>query len=653
MYVIKGHQLCCYEKYYIEKVNGSFNSNIYYNKTNPRAMIAMRNIRESSIDDFYISVYSNIVDYAPYFPEDSTEVFIVNVGTGSIPFSPTVTLTDFCDVINESSNTIFSPSFVSLFFQQFYKNKILKPWISNMKLVDFNGYSSGYVRTLRNFGNYSFYNGSSIQYRTSLPPAETINDLEIVTVVECLGTNLNMILNGAEFTIVGNESLPATGEIITNTYVYSGTIDMTFPEVIRNGSWQLVSTDKFKVEIEPPQIPYSMPLEESAGSKYRKVSLSGRPISDDKPQTEVEDDSENFETYIDAMSLSLRRDEVDIFMSVPSSDLSLCVRRSYSPLVWNLKHGLRPHESPENVFGGNWKSNLTPFICIQEQLLDDLSSRTSPDSATTFDENGFAFSFAYYNNEFFNIPSGRSEQQAYLNSLKRVGSNIVLEKHFGTKINYEPSNIVLQTSSNRIFGSKDKTKYTYYRARFVEYRFGNKIVYQYPNTKTLIPEKIYVDGRDDIFIEIEQQNGLITKVRDSEGVEVSYIYDILQISASEISEQNLIANGISIDALNCTILSGVEKNGIRQINYNYNTIDYALDSYCLMAGESPYYNFYIELKNLVTRWEIPVNSSMEHLWDFILTINWRVIMNQMLVLDQYLKLYFQIIPVQLLLLIAK
>ena len=372
-------------------------------------------------------------------------------------------------------------------------------------------------------------------------------------------------------------------------------------------------TDTFLVTLEAQQSPenYSMPMSESAGPKYRKISLGGRPISDDKPQMEEEEDKEPFETYIDALSLGLRHDVADISLKVPASDLTLDVRRSYQPLSWNFKGGLRPHERPEFAFGGNWSTNLVSYICIQRQ---NVKERTSPDTALVVDENGASFSYCIKNgNEFYPEPSGYNNQQAYQCELSDFdfeldfddGDYLTFTKKYGTTLSFEAVGF-LGTVADRIHGGDDTIAYKYYRLSSVSDRYGNTIIYEYPDSfdeegnsvPTLIPSRVYVEGRDDIAIYITQENGKITSVRDPSGRVVSYEYNASS-SVQNVSNSAIPLLPPSVNSqVSADRLVSVKINGEPFLDYGYAPIRAELDDFHNKKGTDKFYNFTLDLSSI-------------------------------------------------------
>ena len=336
-----------------------------------------------------------------------------------------------------------------------------------------------------------------------------------------------------------------------------------------------VACDTYNVEIPPvPSLPsFIAPSRESAGPRYRKISLTGRPISDEKPQSETEDDSEPFETYVDALSLSLRHEVADIAVPIPGSEMTLSVRRSYMPESWNLSGGLRPHERPDLAFGINWMTNAVSYIRMEIQDLDNPGNRTTPDSATVIDENGAAFEFAAYKGKFYPMPAGRSERHSYLNTLETETLNgveeLVFRKKYGTVLRYESvPKISLRTNTGRITPTKNFMDYHYYRLKSVEDRYGNKIMYSYKeDAKTLIPERISVDGRPDIAVHFEQNGGRITKAWDPDGNCTEYSYSEATTDPSDLYETSsengaieFIPDSVDLDSVSCTYLSKVSRS---------------------------------------------------------------------------------------------
>lgn len=504
----------------------------------------------------------------------------------------------YADGCGASNGEVFCPEMCAYCSEISRLDWQIKPWVGNIRVSDFNGFNVGHVGTIRSFGSIDLDGGYDVV--SDLDPNASGYRQKVV--ILSLENATNLSLDGSS--LIGSKASKATGILRVKGYILEWKNYWDYYGLTENTqSWKQISDDTYKIEIDPPKVPFSVPMSESAGPRYRKISLSGRPISDTKPQQENEDDIEASETYVDALSLGLKHDFLDIpEIKVPSSDLVLSLKRSYVPLVWNLKSGLRPNEKPESAFGGNWNTNAVTYACVETQLLDDESKRTSPDTATIVDENGSPFSFAYVNNKFFSMPSGRSEKQSYLNHASKDGENIVLNKKFGTKITYEPVNRNITVAANRMIGSKDFIQYNYYRAVSVEDKFGNGIIYEYPDSNTLVPSRIYVRDHQDISISFEQQNGYITKAWDCEGNSISYTYSTLTVLGDKQTNPDIPLIPLKVQGLvssiDCNVLTKVQKSGIDIVSYNYGEIDAQIDEYAIKSGGYLFYNFNLYLNSL-------------------------------------------------------
>ena len=319
----------------------------------------------------------------------------------------------------------------------------------------------------------------------------------------------------------------------------------------------------------------NFPVAESSGPKYRKVSLLGRPMSDDKPQSEDETDYTAPETYVDALTLGLRHDSVDYSLKIPNSDISISVRRNYSPQIWNLKNGLRPHERFDMPYGSGWSSNLVAYARFENQILANGSVRTSPDTVTVIDENGMSLSFAVAirNNsrEFLPLPNDKSDAQAFLNKLTMESDGtLVLKKRFGTKLTYEAANIELRISSDRFRGGYPKTEYEYYRLTKVEDKFGNALMYVYSDvgaSKKLLPSRIYWNKKPETAIAIQEDSyGNIATIYCPENLTLSYTYGNIDYNRTELSNDEEYVLPVSAYV---RVLKTVSKCGENMQSYSY------------------------------------------------------------------------------------
>jgi hypothetical protein len=286
----------------------------------------------------------------------------------------------------------------------------------------------------------------------------------------------------------------------------------------------------------------NVPLNESAGAKYRKIALNGAPLSDEKPQQEAESGQSKEETFIDALTLGLRHDTTDTYMSVPASDLFLGARRSITSEVWNSRRGFAPDERPDRPFGTGWTSNLTAGIQFTRMIGSGSGSIDNPDTATVTDENGASHTFAIlyppnavYSPEtgyvgqmtFVPLPTSKHEQSTHLTSLVKDGANYVFKRKYGSKLTYAMSQLAVSIPSDRIDGSSSGQENKWARLVSVEDRYGNALDYAYSSDYTLIPATIKVRRSDGLGATLsirQNEDGLITDVWDSKGYKVSYTY---------------------------------------------------------------------------------------------------------------------------------
>ena len=281
------------------------------------------------------------------------------------------------------------------------------------------------------------------------------------------------------------------------------------------------------------------PLSESSGPKYRKVSLTGRPINDDKPQAEDESDFTPPETFVDALSQNLRHNVNDYIQPIPTSnDLVLAVRRNYNSEVWTMKSGLRPEEREDLPFGQCWNSNIVSYVQFERFVPLNTSKRSEPDYATVVDENGQQFRFVMVaignSMRFFPMPNDRSDAQAFLNTLAfDADGDLVFKKRFGTTLTYKNASLSKRIANDRIGENKSgSTDYSWYRLYEVADRFGNKIRYEYAADakKKLVPNKIWnvlPTGVTNVALQIQQNasSGLVEKITCPMGLELNYSYD--------------------------------------------------------------------------------------------------------------------------------
>lgn len=386
-----------------------------------------------------------------------------------------------------------------------------------------------------------------------------------------------------------------------------------------DGETHSLGTQQIRYIIPDGSQPFEFPVDESAGPKYRKIALNGRPIPDEKPQAEAETDQEPEGTYIDALSLGLRHSVTDIYVPVPASDLALSVRRNTAPEIWSLSGGLRPSERPDLPFGVAWSTNLVPNLKLSLSNYDGTNSLPSePDTATVLDENGESFTYiiSYGSgalnsgdfsptisdiNSFSPRPNGRNNQQAYLNTLTRTGvSTFRLSKRFGTTVDYElVSALSKTTASSRIKGSKISKNYYYARAVRVTDRYGNCLIYEYDGN-SLIPRIVAFDSDSDddaddesLRILVGYSNGRVDRVVDPRNHVVDYTYGVKGINLAVLSEDE---NALSFNP-NYYVLSEVTHADESHTVYDYYVPSPEVDTLSSLNGD-PYHHFHVYLDSI-------------------------------------------------------
>lgn len=243
---------------------------------------------------------------------------------------------------------------------------------------------------------------------------------------------------------------------------------------------------------------------DATGPRFRKISLMGRPVPDSKPEAESETDEAPEESYVDAFDLSLHHDTSFVSIPLGASDLRLEANASVRETTWSSRSGLRPNEDITSPFGISWSSNLCAYIETTETMG---SFTTRPTMVSVVDESGRPQRFGTSDDmqTFFPWPSSLTDKKTYLNSLTKVGNDLVLQKKFGNKLTYRPCEAWFMYADDRLETSPVVVKHRYWRLEEVEDRFREKVVYNYGNNPySLIPVEISAIGRSNQKITIER-----------------------------------------------------------------------------------------------------------------------------------------------------
>lgn len=307
--------------------------------------------------------------------------------------------------------------------------------------------------------------------------------------------------------------------------------------------------------------------QDATGPRYRKLSLNGRPLSDQRPEQESESDQNPEETYIDAFSLGLRHDTSLIHTPVPASDLTLQVNLSLEQESWNNRSGLKPTEKVTQPFGPCWTSNLCAYVEETVEVGSEAETDATPAPSISYsaiDEDGRSLRFGSYDGaRIFAYPGSVSDRKSYQHQLSRADvSTLVLRKKFGTTLTYKLTDLNQKHYTNRAGASSSHLLHRYYRLVTVEDRYGNQLRYSYPDhNKTLLPLAIFVPGRPDLRIEMTidpSDPHRIKTVKDPRGYVHTFNYGSTNIP-----------NGALVGTSFLGTLSGVTDPMGKTVSYSY------------------------------------------------------------------------------------
>lgn len=272
-------------------------------------------------------------------------------------------------------------------------------------------------------------------------------------------------------------------------------------------------------------------LSEAGGPRYRKVSLTGRPMPDEKPQAKAETDTQPEETYVDAMTLRLQHQTTDVYVPIAASELALQVRRNYHGHIWSDRHGMLPNENPASPFGTAWSSNLSARIEFVRHIYanTDTDVLRDADYAYVTDEDGSSYRFLILETDtgqtqFVPFPASNQQQDVYRCSLTQSGGGYEFRRKHGRTLLFSATNIELTVPDDRIEQTNLSMQHSYARLQRVSDRTGNSLEYQYTASDSIVPSRIVAIGRPDQFLEIESSNGRVTAVIDPNGNRVDYTY---------------------------------------------------------------------------------------------------------------------------------
>ncbi len=345
----------------------------------------------------------------------------------------------------------------------------------------------------------------------------------------------------------------------------------------------------------------SYSLNEFAGSEHRKISVSGRPVPDSKPQRNGETDYNREETYVDALTLDLRHEVTDIFVPLASEQLALSVRRNLMQATYGVEEG--DFEDPNSglfnasqAFGACWSSGLDCGLqIVTAYSYDDSTGTVSVDAgyrtvALVTDENGQTYRFGILDDgTFLPLPTTSVSIDVANLSLTQTNNTYVFTRRYGNTIVFDgeftveegsgkiersvvsggavvitisgsdgvewifgvstnnTSQVVRWNSafsgSESCYPREDYERRERYRPQYVEDRYGNRLKYSFSGSN-LVPSQIKalnnMQATSDLVISISlNANGNVGSVTDPKGNNISYSY-------TRSSNNDFATNGLAL-----------------------------------------------------------------------------------------------------------
>jgi len=274
-----------------------------------------------------------------------------------------------------------------------------------------------------------------------------------------------------------------------------------------------------------------MSSEEGTGPKYRKIGFNGFPIPDEKPQATPETDAEEEESFVDAFNHTLSYQVTDVYVPFQGTDLTLSVRRNWTPEIWNLASGANPARRPDRPFGAGWASSLSAGVRFE--------SGEVPYAYVT-DTNGVTYRFLVLsgidipNVHFLPMPENRHQREVMATKLematKVVGgvrqTTYKFTSKMGTVLEFEDNGAQMLSGGVGIVWARLKKATDRFGTELVyEYTAGTPIPYQ-PKTKDISPARITC--REKTIGITYTADGRVDEITDPRGKTHKYHYAALQ-----------------------------------------------------------------------------------------------------------------------------
>lgn len=259
--------------------------------------------------------------------------------------------------------------------------------------------------------------------------------------------------------------------------------------------------------------------EPAAPQFYRKIGLNGRFLADKEPYLHKRTDVEPEKTCIDALTLQLRYQTSDVYVSLVSTDFALEVRRDYFSSAWCDGHGLSAGQRPDLPFGNCWLSGLAANVHVID------SGPDRPVYVLVSDEQGTVHRFVEFFKDglhagYYPLPGGRHQQDSRAMSLTRHGDQWEFRRKYGTTLQFDCKSPAVQLSTA---AGASTELHLYYRAVRASDRRGGYLAYHFNDDNPgLIADGISFAGRT-MAIHRNSQ-GVVEKIVDLRGNEHRYEY---------------------------------------------------------------------------------------------------------------------------------
>jgi RHS repeat-associated protein len=313
------------------------------------------------------------------------------------------------------------------------------------------------------------------------------------------------------------------------------------------GSNEMVVYSLFSVRaLEDDEIPPPGPratliasAADSAGPKFRRVGMDGKPMRDSFPDPQDEYKQPQTATYVDAYNATLHHSMTDASARPsPGTHLALAVRRDYAEETWTNQSGLRFNERPDRPFGAGFVSNICAGVTVER--LDRPYKSPDPEvflsvsrfTATVVDEQGAVQRFKW-NKMYQTWIHSKEERLDVITSRNKLTClwdefgnphSFVLEKFNGGRCVYENTSLVQSFPSNRLQHKESLVTMRYARMVEAKDRRGQKFTYAYSAPHSLIAATITSDIGGAIVQVKVGANGLVQSVASTTDAPTTFTY---------------------------------------------------------------------------------------------------------------------------------